>query len=239
MNEKIKRVKALTFDVFGTVVDWRTSLIAETKEYARRTGFDIDWVSLVDQWRADYFPQMERVTRGELPWTKLDVLHRMTLDRLLHEFGVTGVDEETLDWMNRGWHRLKPWPDVLAGLKRLRTRYPLVALSNGNVSLLMDMAKASDIPWDCILSAENARRYKPEPEAYLVAAELLSLKPEEVMLVGAHNGDAEGAAAVGFANAFVYRTTEYGPHQTIDFEPEAKQDIVAKDFGDLADQLGC
>lgn len=230
-------IKALTFDVFGTVVDWRGSLIRETEALAARTGIAIDWTSLVDAWRGGYKPAMERVRRGELPWTKLDALHRMTLDRLLQEFGVSGLDEREIDALNRAWHRLTPWPDAVAGLTRLRRRYVLATLSNGNVSLLTDMAKAAGLPWDCILSAELVRHYKPDPEAYRMAAELLSLEPHQIMLVAAHNGDLVAAAAQGMRTAFVARPTEYGPHQSKDFKAEHEFDIVARDFGDLADQL--
>jgi 2-haloacid dehalogenase len=230
-------IKALTFDVFGTVVDWRSSLIRETEALGARKGIAIDWTGLVDAWRGGYKPAMDRVRRGELPWTKLDALHRVTLDRLLREFGVSGLDEGEIDALNRAWHRLTPWPDAVAGLTRLRRRYVLATLSNGNVSLLTDMAKAAGLPWDCILSAELVRHYKPDPEAYRMAAELLSLERHQIMLVAAHNGDLVAAAAQGLRTAFVARPTEYGPHQDKDFKAEHAFDIVARDFGDLADQL--
>jgi 2-haloacid dehalogenase len=238
MQGKRLPVKALTFDVFGTVVDWRRSIIAEAEAFGARKGITIDWPALVDQWRGGYQPAMARVRRGELPWTKLDELHRMTLDRLLREFGVSGLEEAEIDWLNRAWHRLKPWPDVIAGLTRLRRRYVLATLSNGNVSLLADMAKASGLPWDCIFSAELVRHYKPDPEVYLMAVELLSLEPHEVMLVAAHNEDLAAAASNGLATGFVARPTEYGPHQVKDFRAEREFDVVARDFEDLADQLG-
>jgi 2-haloacid dehalogenase len=238
MQGKVPSVKALTFDVFGTVVDWRSSIIAEAEAFGARKGIAIDWASLVDQWRAGYQPAMARVRSGELPWTKLDALHRMTLDRLLREFGVTGLDEPEIDWLNRAWHRLKPWPDAVAGLTRLRRRYVLATLSNGNVSLLADMAKISRLPWDCILSAELVRHYKPDAEVYLMAAELLSLEPRQVMLVAAHNGDLAAAALHGLATGFVPRPTEYGPHQVKDLRAEQEFDVVARDLEDLADQLG-
>ena len=230
-------VKALTFDVFGTVVDWRSSIIAETEAFGREKGIAIDWAALVDAWRAGYQPAMQRVRTGELPWTKLDALHRMTLDRLLREFGVSGLSEAEIDWLNRAWHRLKPWPDSVAGLTRLRRRFTLATLSNGNVSLLADMAKAGGLLWDCILSAEIARHYKPDPEAYRMAVELLSVEPHEVMMVAAHNSDLVAAAAEGLRTAFVARPTEYGPRQVKDLKAEHAFDVVARDFGDLADQL--
>ena len=231
-------VKALVFDVFGTVVDWRSSIIAEAEAFGARKGITIDWAALVDQWRGGYQPSMQRVRSGELPWTKLDVLHRMTLDRLLREFGIAGLSEAEIDWLNRAWHRLTPWPDAVAGLARLRRRFLIGTLSNGNVSLLAHMAKNADLPWDCILSAELVRHYKPDPETYRMAPELLSLEPAEVMLVAAHNGDLVAAAAQGLATGFVARPTEYGPHQVKDFKAEHDFDVVARDFADLADQLG-
>jgi 2-haloacid dehalogenase len=231
-------VKALVFDVFGTVVDWRSSIIAEAEAFGARKGIAIDWAALVDQWRGGYQPAMQRVRSGELPWTKLDALHRMTLDRLLREFGVSGLDEAETDWLNRAWHRLKPWPDAVAGLTRLRRRFLLGTLSNGNVSLLTNMAKNAGLPWDCILSAELVRHYKPDPETYRMALELLSLQRGEVMLVAAHNSDLAAAAAEGLATGFVARPTEYGPHQVKDIKAEHEFDIVARDFVDLADQLG-
>lgn len=231
-------IKALTFDVFGTVVDWRRSIIAEAEALGARNGIAIDWAKLVDEWRAGYQPAMARVRSGELPWTKLDALHRMTLDRLLREFAVSGLTETEIDELNRAWHRLKPWPDAVPGLTRLRRRYVLAALSNGNVSLLADMAKASGLPWDCVLSAELARHYKPDPEVYRMAAELLSLEPRQIMMVAAHNDDLAAAAAQGFATAFVARPSEYGPRQVKDFRAEHHFDLIAADFEDLAGQLG-
>jgi 2-haloacid dehalogenase len=231
-------IKALTFDVFGTVVDWRGSIIAEGEALGARKGMTVDWAGLVDAWRAGYQPAMARVRRGELPWTKLDALHRMTLDRLLDEFGVRGLDERDIATLNHAWHRLRPWPDAVAGLDRLRRRFVLATLSNGNVSLLVDMAKAARLPWDCVLSAELVRHYKLDPEVYLMAAELLSLEPREIMMVAAHNGDLVAAASLGLRTAFVARPTEYGPRQTTDLKAERDFDVVARDFVDLADQLG-
>lgn len=230
-------IKALTFDVFGTVVDWRSSIIAEAEALGARKGIAIDWAKLVDEWRAGYQPAMARVRSGELPWTKLDALHRMTLDRLLSEFAVSGLTETEIDELNRAWHRLRPWPDAVPGLTRLRRRYVLATLSNGNVSLLADMAKASGLPWDCVLSAELARHYKPDPEVYRMAAELLSLEPRQIMMVAAHNDDLAAAAAQGFATAFVARPSEYGPRQVKDFRAEHHFDRIAADFEDLAGQL--
>jgi 2-haloacid dehalogenase len=230
-------VKALTFDVFGTVVDWRSSIIKEGEALGARTGNKIDWVAFADAWRGGYKPAMDRVRSGALPWTKIDALHRMTLDRLLTEYGVTGLDEAALDHFNRAWHRLAPWPDSVAGLTCLRQRYVLATLSNGNVSLLTNMAKAAGLPWDCVLSAEICRHYKPDPETYQMAVELLSLKPHEVMLVAAHNSDLVAAAEQGLRTAFIARPTEYGPNQTKDLKAEHDFDVVARDLVDLADQI--
>ena len=234
---ELAEIKALTFDVFGTVVDWRSTLIREGRELGAKKGLDIDWASFADAWRAGYGPSMEQVTRGELPWTNIDGLHHLILNELLDRFGIDGLDQAEIEHLNRVWHRLDPWPDSRGGLERLRERYTVATLSNGHLALLTNMAKHADLRWDCILSAELARKYKPEPEVYLTAADLLGLAPKQVMMVAAHNSDLVAARAQGFATAFVYRTQEYGPDQTTDLEPDPIVDIVARDFHDLADQL--
>ena len=235
----LSEVKALTFDVFGTVVDWRGSLIREVRELGRAKGIDVDWAEFADRWRGGYAPAMARVRSGELPWTKIDALHRMILDGLLEEFGITGLSEEEKGHWNRVWHRLAPWPDSVAGLSRLRSRFIVATLSNGNVALLTNMAKRAGLPWDCILSAELVRRYKPDPEAYLGAADLLGLSPEEVMMVAAHKGDLRSAQAVGLKAAFVARPDEFGHGQDVDVTPETDFDVNAVDIEDLASKLGC
>jgi 2-haloacid dehalogenase len=197
VKPSLQNVKALTFDVFGTVVDWRGSIIREGRTLGEQKGFDIDWAKFADAWRAGYGPAMNRVRQGELPWMKIDALHRLILDELLIEFGIDGLTEEEKDHFNRAWHRLDPWIDGITGLGSLRRRYTLATLSNGNVSLLVNMAKRAGLPWDCVLSAELAKHYKPDPEVYLMAADLLGLKPEEVMMVAAHKGDLHAAQAVG------------------------------------------
>ena len=232
-------VKALTFDVFGTVVDWRGSIIREGEQLGRARGIDIDWAEFADRWRAGYAPAMARVRNGELPWTKIDVLHRMILDDLLDDFGITGLSEDEKDYWNRVWHRLAPWPASVAGLTRLRQRFIVATLSNGNVALLTNMAKHAGLPWDCILSAELMRRYKPDPETYLRAAELLGLRPEEVMMVAAHKGDLRSAQEVGLRTAFVARPHEFGPSVDVDVAPEADFDVNATDIEELASKLGC
>jgi 2-haloacid dehalogenase len=215
----IDAVKALTFDVFGTVVDWRASIAEEGRALGREKGIDADWVAFADAWRGRYQPSMTRVREGELPWTNLDSLHRASLEELLEEFGISGLDEAEKDHLNRAWHRLDPWPDSVPGLTLLKTKYVLATLS--------------------ILGAEVARHYKPQPEAYLMTAEFLGLAPHQCMLVAAHNGDLLAAAAVGYRTAFVPRPTEYGPEQKADLQPEHDFDVVAASFIDLADKLGC
>jgi 2-haloacid dehalogenase len=232
-------IKALTFDVFGTVVDWRGSIIRDGESFGRTRGLAVDWARFADAWRGLYQPQMDRVRNGEIPWTRLDDLHRMSLDRLLLEFGIKGLSEADVDHLNRVWHRLDPWPDAVPGLMRLKRRFILATLSNGNVALLVNMAKRAGLPWDAILGAEVARHYKPQPEAYLTTADMLGLKPEQCLMVAAHNGDLGSASKVGLRTAFVPRPGEYGPNQAKDFTPERAWDVVAKDFVDLADRLGC
>jgi 2-haloacid dehalogenase len=227
----------LTFDVFGTVVDWRGSIIREGRRLSRAKGLSINWAHFADAWRAGYAPAMHRVRTGELQWTNLDDLHRLILDELLVQFEITGLSESEIDHLNRVWHRLRPWPDARRGLNRLRRHYILAPLSNGNMALLTNMAKAARLPWDCILSAELFRHYKPDPEVYLGTAALLGLQPGEVMMVAAHNGDLHAARALGFKTAFVHRPREYGPHQTTDLTADPDVDIVAHDFNDLAEQL--
>lgn len=231
-------VKALTFDVFGTVVDWRGSILRDGAAFAAARGLSVDWGKFADAWRAGYQPSMARVRRGELPWTKLDALHRMILDELLDTFAITGLSETDTDYLNRLWHRLTPWPDAVPGLTRLRQRYVIATLSNGNVALLTNMAKFGGLPWDCILSAELARHYKPDPEAYQTAADLLGLKPQEVMMVAAHKDDLRAAQAVGLKAAFVPRPLERGPAGNVDTTPDPAFDMHAHDFLDLASQLG-
>jgi 2-haloacid dehalogenase len=232
------RVDALVFDTFGTVVDWRTSIIREGELVGRTHALDVDWATFADDWRAGYGPAMSRVRSGELPWTKLDALHRMILDRLIEDLSVVALSEDELESFNRVWHRLIPWPDAVPALHRLKARYVIAPLSNGNVSLLTNMAKHAGLPWDCILSAELAGRYKPDPEVYLKAADLLSLPPERVMMVAAHRGDLEAAQALGFKTALVHRPLEFGPNGNVDTTDDARFDINVRDFGVLADRLG-
>jgi 2-haloacid dehalogenase len=230
-------IKALVFDVFGTVVDWRTSVAREVEDLARRKGLAVDGARFADAWRAGYAPSMNRVRSGDLPWTKLDRLHRMTLDRLLVDFKLTLSEAET-DSLNRAWHRLQPWGDSVAGLTRLKKKFTIAPLSNGNVSLMTDMAKHAGLPWDCILGAELARHYKPDPEVYQSAADFLDLPVGDIMMVAAHLGDLRAAKQVGLRTAFVPRPLELGPAGKPDLVADASVDVTARDFNDLARQLG-
>lgn len=233
-------VKALGFDVFGTVVDWRTSITREGEAFGRAHGISgVDWVTFAEAWRGLYQPMMNKVRHGEIGWTKLDDLHRMALDQLLKDFNIKGVGEADIDHFNRAWHRLDPWPDAVAGLTRLKRKYVLTTLSNGNVALMVNMAKRGGLPWDVILGAEPTRHYKPQREAYTGTAEYLGIRPEELMLVAAHNGDLKAASGFGLRTAFVPRPKEHGPGQTKDLAPDGAWDVVAQDFVDLAEKLGC
>lgn len=237
MTHYAASIKALVFDTFGTVVDWRTSVIREVEALARRKGFTIDGARFADAWRAGYAPGMDRVRSGQLPWTRLDDLHRMTLDRILAEFGITQLSETEIDTLNRAWHRLQPWPDAVAGLTRLRKRFVIAPLSNGNISLMTEMAKHAGLPWDCILGAELVRHYKPDREVYQSAADFLDLAPGQVMMVAAHLYDLRAAGEVGLKTAFVARPLEFGPDGEPDLVADFPVDISAQDFNDLADQL--
>lgn len=236
----IEQVKALVFDVFGTVVDWRGSVAREGAEFAERNGISgVDWHQFADEWRAMYGPSMNRVRTGELPWTRLDDLHRMSLDALLERYGIESPSEDERERFNKAWHRLDGWADSPTGLARLKTRYVIATLSNGNVALLTNMAKYAGLPWDCILSAEIARHYKPDPETYLMAADILGLRPDEVMMTAAHKNDLKAAREQGLRTAFVPRPMERGPRAEVDASAEDWIDVVASDFEDLADKMGC
>lgn len=236
----ISNVKALVFDVFGTVVDWRTSLINDFTRWGGERGVKADWPTLVDAWRQAYMPSMDEVRKHpENSFVALDVLHRQSLEKLVAQFGINGLGEAELHYMTLGWHRLVPWPDSVSGLTALKRRYIISPLSNGNVALLTNMAKHAGLPWDLVLSAEVFAHYKPDPETYLGAAKILSLEPGEVMMVAAHNNDLAAAHALGLKTAFVPRITEYGPHQNRDFKADGDWTIVADDFNDLASRMGC
>jgi 2-haloacid dehalogenase len=231
-------VKALVFDTFGTVVDWRSSVAREVEALAKKKGTTLDGAKFADAWRAGYGPSMNRVRSGELPWTKLDALHRMTLDKILVDFTFDGLSQDEKNALNHAWHRLTPWPDAVAGLTRLKKKFIIAPLSNGNISLMTDLAKFAALPWDVILGAELARHYKPDREVYQSAADFLDLKPGDVMMVAAHLGDLRAAKQVGLRTAFVVRPKEYGPNGKPDLEAAGIADISATDFNDLARQLG-
>lgn len=229
--------KALVFDVFGTVVDWRSTIIREGEALGREKNIYVDWGAFADAWRSRYAPSMDRVRSGEIPWTKLDDLHRASLEELLAEFGIEALSRAEKDHFNRVWHRLDPWPDAVEGLARLRQLYIIAPLSNGNVALLTNMARRAGLPWDLILSAELVRHYKPDPETYLMPPLLLDLEPEQVMMVAAHVYDLRSARNNGLRTAYVPRPLEFGPG--VDAEPpDPAFDLVAGDFVELADRLG-
>jgi 2-haloacid dehalogenase len=232
-------VKALVFDVFGTVVDWRSTVIREGEALGRANGLTVDWPRFADEWRLDgYVAGMERVRRGELPWMKVDQLHRRKLDELLDTYRVRGLAEAEVEHLNRVWHRLTPWPDAVPGLARLKERFVIAPLSNGDVALLTDLAKTRKLPWDCILSSELFRTFKPDPRVYLGAADLLGLPPSAVLMVAAHVGDLRAARSCGLRTAFVPRQLEWGPDGRTEPAPAPTFDLVAADFVDLAAKLG-
>ena len=232
-------IRALTFDVFGTVVDWRGSIIREGAAWARDYGVEADWAAFADAWRMLYQPTMSKVRNGELPWTRLDDLHRMALERILPDFGLQGLAPDAIQRINTVWHRLDPWPDAVAGLTRLKRRYVVAPLSNGHVALIVNMAKRAGLPWDVVLGAEPARAYKPDPTVYLTAADMLGLSTNEILMVAAHNSDLAAARALGLRTAFVRRATEWGPGQTIDLEAEPGVDLAVASIEELADRLNC
>jgi 2-haloacid dehalogenase len=233
----VSGVKALAFDVFGTVVDWRSAVIRHGEELGKKKNLEVDWATFADEWRGRYAPSMDRVRRGEIPWTNLDALHRASLQELLEEFSIEGLTEEEKDYLNKVWHRLAPWPDSVPGLQRLRERYILTTLSNGSVALLTNMAKRASLPWDLILSAELVHHYKPDPETYLMVPNLLDLRPEQVMLVAAHPNDLRHAQSNGLRAGYVPRPSEFGPEG--EAEPaDPSFDLVADDLIELSEKLG-
>lgn len=235
----MSEVKALLFDVFGTVVDWRGGITREATPFLQRFVPGVDPHDFADRWRAEYQPAMQRVRAGERPFVRLDVLHRENLDRVLSGLGIDpgSVPPPEKDELTLAWHRLDPWPDAIGALTRLREWFVIAPLSNANIRLALDMAKRAGLPWDAILGAEVAQAYKPMPEAYLRTIEILSLEPYEVAMVAAHNDDLAAARACGLRTAFVPRRTEHGPNQQIDLEAEQDWDIVAEGFDELASEL--
>jgi 2-haloacid dehalogenase len=236
----IETIRALAFDVFGTVVDWRSGVARDAAFFLAALGRDdIDPFAVADAWRALYSPSMEEVRSGRRPFIRLDALHRESLEAILPRFGIDAdrVDPNLVAELNLAWHRLDPWPDALAGLRRLKRRYILATLSNGNIALLVNMAKRAELPWDAVLGAEVSQAYKPEPEAYLRTADALGLRPVQVCMVAAHESDLAAARGCGFRTAFVPRPLEYGPARAA-VAPGGDWDLVVRDFVALADRLG-
>ena len=232
-------IKAILFDVFGTVVDWRGSLIRELSAWGSERGWRVDWAGLADAWRGAYVPSMNRVRRGEAPWMNLDELQRRSLDEIGPRFGLPSVlDEADRQHIVTAWHRLDPWPDSVAGLARLKQRFVIAPLSNGNVALLVNMARRAGLPWDMVFATDLFRHYKPDVETYLGAVGLLGLQPHETLMAAAHSGDLAAARALGLKTAFILRPLEYGPGQKADEAKPGDWDIVAADIGDLAVRLG-
>jgi 2-haloacid dehalogenase len=241
-RQRMSEIKALVHDVFGTVVDWRSAVTADGEELGRRNGITgVDWQQFADDWRGAYAPSMNRVRTGELPWTHLDALHRMGLDVLLDKFGIAGkLSEADKIWFNLTWHRLKPWPDSVPGLIRLKQKYIIATLSNGTVRLLTDMAKHCGLPWDTVLGSDLVKHYKPDAEMYRSAIEFLgSGDAASVMMVAAHNGDLLAAAKHGMKTAFISRPYEHGTKQSRDFRAEHDFTYVADGFEELATRMGC
>lgn len=231
-------LKAILFDTFGSLVDWRSSVITDLSAWGAARGHDIDWASFADAWRGAYKPSMDRVRRGEQGWTLLDDLHRQSLDALLTRHGITVLDDAERTHLAFVWRRLHPWPDSVAGLTRLKQRFIIGPLSNGNLALLVNLAKFAALPFDVIFGSDMQHHFKPDPEVYLGACRMLGLQPHQVMMAAAHNYDLEAARALGLKTGFFPRPTEYGPNQTRDLRAESDWDIVATSVIDLAQQLG-
>jgi 2-haloacid dehalogenase len=229
--------RALLFDVFGTLVDWRTSVARESETILSTLGYQLDWTALAEAWRAEYQPGMEAVRTGRVPFSKLDVLHRRNLERILPRFGLENLSEEVLDDLTLVWHRLDAWPDVPAALARLKRKFWLAPCSNGNISLMIDLARRNDLPWDAILGAEVAGEYKPKPRVYLAACEAFDLAPAQCMMVAAHSSDLAAAANCGLRSGHIARVNEYGSNSG-EAAPTVPVDVAGSDLADLATKLG-
>jgi 2-haloacid dehalogenase len=232
-------VKALLFDVFGTVVDWRGSIDREMKKFGKANSIEQDWQQFALDWRALYQPAMGKIREGNRGYVKLDLLHRENLQELLADYGLQACDEAQLQFINSVWHRLRPWADTLPGMNRLKRNFTLGSLSNGNIALMVNMARHSGIPWDAILGSEPTRGYKPQPHVYLDSVEMLGLKPNQCLMVAAHNDDLHAARALGLQTAYINRPYEYGYAQTVDMQADEQWDIVCESMTELADELGC
>ena len=235
MDDLKASTRVLAFDIFGTVVDWHGSIVREMQALYPK----VDANAFALAWRAGYQPAMARVRSGELGWTRIDELHRLILESLLPQFGLSHLNEAERVHLNRVWHRLAAWPDSVAGLLRLKTKFTICSLSNGNLGLLTNMAKHAGLPWDCVLSAEVFRAYKPDPAVYVGAAQVFDLAPHQVMLCAAHHDDLAAASACGLRTAYIERALEFGASQPKDVSPQAGNDLHARDMHALADMLGC
>ncbi|OAJ52854.1 haloacid dehalogenase, type II [Paraburkholderia ginsengiterrae] len=234
-------IKALLFDVFGTVVDWRNGVARHVGLFLNRHSIPIEPFEFADAWRRHYAPSMEEIRSGQRPFVRLDTLHRENLVTVMADYGLdaSSISPEELDELNHTWHRRDPWPDSIEGLLRLKRRFMIAPLSNGNIRLILDMAKRAALPWDAILGAEVVRAYKPSPQVYVDTVDILGLKPAEVCMVAAHNGDLAAARRCGLRTAFVLRSTEHGSSQKSDLRAEQNWDFTAADLNDLATQFGC
>jgi 2-haloacid dehalogenase len=240
VNTELANVKACVFDIFGTVVDWRSSVIAEATDWGKAKGLNINWVEFTDRWRLGYRPAIDKVRTGEIPWTKFDDLHRMILENLLKQYKIEGLSEEQkVDWAHV-WRRLKPWPDSVQGLTRLKKKYIISPMSNGNVALMTKLAKFGGLPWDVILGSDLVQHYKPDREMYMSAPFYLDLKAEEVMMCAAHAPDLQAARSYGLRTSFIYRPNEYGggPVGVPDKAKPGDFDVVSTSLIDLAQQMG-
>jgi 2-haloacid dehalogenase len=237
VNSSIPAVKALFFDVFGTLVDWRTSIAREAEAILSALGYSLDWIAFADAWRAEYQPGMEEVRAGRIPFSKLDVLHRRNLERILPRFGLQNLSDEVLDDLNFVWHRLDAWPDVPSALARLKKKFWLAPCSNGNIALMVDLARRNGLPWDAILGSEVAGDFKPKPRVYLAACDAFNLAPSQCMMVAAHTRDLVAAAKCGLRTGHIARVNEYGP-DTGEPAPTAPVDVAGGDLADLATKLG-
>lgn len=233
------QVKALLFDVFGTVVDWRGSITREMQRFGKQHTIDQNWEQFALDWRALYDPSMERIRSGNRDYVKLDELHLENLMQLVPEYSLQSLSATQLNNINQVWHRLQPWPDCLPGLHRLKRQYTLATLSNGNVSLMVNMARNNGLPWDAILGSEPTRAYKPQAEVYLGSIDMLSLQPEECVMVAAHNYDLQAARELGLKTAYINRPYEYGDAQKTDFHATENWDYIGDSMTEIAEQLGC
>lgn len=231
-------IKAILFDVFGTTVDWRSSVIAELEKFGDENGLSADWPATADRWRAGFRDLQAKIAHGDRDWITMDQIHREVLDGLLRDMGASDLPESDVAYLNAAWRRLKPWPDTVEGLTLMKRDYIIGTLSNGNLSLLVSLSKHGGLPWDCVLSTGMFGTYKPNPEVYLGAVRMLDAEPGDVMMVAAHAYDVDGAREAGLRTAYVFRPDEFGPGKGEDPVDTSRFDIVASDFVELARRLG-